>query len=256
MTRSYVIWPLRFSHDPAAMIDFYTKLGLHKALDHDSGTYASFDGLGGSLGVHDAGTTTAGAVPNHTGLNLATADIVAAADELRGLGLEVRVWDETYGKQAVVIGRDGRAIGLNESSQEDLYGGYHVHPAEGVPSLDVVAVHPTPDMVGDAAWFGSFGFTAPSYDDPWWIGLRASDRSGVIGIHHGEVENSAARPADDEFGPAFDVRIGFETHLPLAEEAAKLRAAGLTVELLADEPAPRIVLTDPDGEEVQIHPAP
>lgn len=256
MTRSYVIWPLRFSPDPAAMIDFYSRLGLHQALSHDSGTYASFDGRGGSLGVHDAATTTAGAVEGHTGFNLATADIVAAAAELRGLGIEVRVWDETYGKQAVIIGRGGRAIGLNQTQQEDLYGGYHVHAADGVPSLDVVAVHATPDMQGDAAWFEPFGFTAPSYEDPWWIGLRASDRSGVIGIHHGEVEDIGARPAEDEFGPAFEIKIGFETHLPLAEEAAKLLSAGLEPELLADEPALRIVLTDPDGEEVQIHPAP
>ena len=133
MTRSYVIWPLRFSPRPAAMIDFYSRLGLHKALSHDNGTYASFDGRGGALGVHDA-AATAGAIEGHTGLNLATADIVAAADELTALGLEVRLSDETYGKQAAIIGRDGRAIGLNESSQDDLYGGYHVHPAPACPA--------------------------------------------------------------------------------------------------------------------------
>ena len=56
---------MRFSPDPAAMIDFYSRLGLHKALSHDDGTFATFDGRSGTLGVHDARTTTSGAVPGH-----------------------------------------------------------------------------------------------------------------------------------------------------------------------------------------------
>ena len=107
MTHSYAIWPLRFSPDPAAVIDFYSRLGLHKALSHDDGTFATFEGRSGTLGVHDARTTTSGAVPGHIALNLATADVEAAATELTGHGYEVRVWDETYGKQGVVVAGDG-----------------------------------------------------------------------------------------------------------------------------------------------------
>ena len=65
MTLAYAIRPIRFSPDPAAMIDFYSRLGLHKALSHDDGTFATFDGRSGTLGVHDARTTTSGAVPGH-----------------------------------------------------------------------------------------------------------------------------------------------------------------------------------------------
>ena len=54
MTLAYAIWPIRFSPDPAAMIDFYSRLGLHKALSHDDGTFATFDGRSGTLGVHEA----------------------------------------------------------------------------------------------------------------------------------------------------------------------------------------------------------
>ena len=121
-------------------------------------------------------------MPGHVALNLATPDVEAAAVELTGLGYQVRVWDETYGKQGVVVARDGRVIGLNENHQDDLYGGYRVHDASAPPELDVVAVCVTPDLRAEAAYFAPFGFTAPSYDDPWWIGLRASDRSGVIGL--------------------------------------------------------------------------
>jgi hypothetical protein len=256
MTLSYAIWPLRFSPDPAAMIDFYSRLGLHQALSHDDGTFATFEGRSGTLGVHDARTTTSGAVPGHVALNLATPDVEAAASELTGHGYEVRVWDETYGKQGVVVARDGRVIGLNESHQDDLYGGYRVHDVSAPPELDVVAVCVTTDLRAEAAYFAPFGFTAPSYDDPWWIGLRAGARSGVLGLHAGEVESRSARPDDDPFEPVYEVRVGFETSEPLDRLADRLRAAGCAPTMITDGPDPRIVLTDPDGDEVQIHPAP
>ena len=256
MTHSYAIWPLRFSPDPAALIDFYTRLGLHKGFSHDDGTFATFDGRSGTLGVHDANATASGSVPGHTGLNLATADLLGAAEQLTGLGYQVRVWDETYGKQGVVVARDGRVIGLNEDHQDDLYGGYRVHDAASVPQLDVVAVCVTPDPRAEAAYFAPFGFTAPSYDDPWWIGLRAGDRSGVLGIHAGEPELRDTRPGDDPFGPPYEVRIGFETSEPLDRLGDRLRATGFAPTMITDGPDPKIVLTDPDGEEVQIHSAP
>jgi predicted enzyme related to lactoylglutathione lyase len=256
MTHTYVIWPLRFTPDPSAMIDFYGRLGLHQSLSHESGTFATFVGRSGTLGVHDARTTTAGAVPGHAALNLATEDLESAAAELLSIGHEVRVWDETYGKQGAVTARDGRTIGLNQERQQDLYGGYHEHDPATAPLLDVVAVCPTPQLRAEAAWFASFGFLATSYDDPLWIGLRAGPHSGVLGVHAGEVEHRNPRPGDDLLGPAYEVRIGFETSEPLARLDERLRAAGLDPTMITDGPAPRIVLTDPDGDEVQIHPAP
>lgn len=96
---------------------------------------------------------------------------------------------------------------------------------------------------------------ASSYDDPWWIGLRAGARSGVLGIHAGEIETRNPRPADDLLGPAYEVRIRFEPAEPLLQLDERLRAAGLEPTMISDGSAPRIVLTDPDGDEVQIHPA-
>lgn len=154
------------------------------------------------------------------------------------------------------MSRDGRVIGLNGDSQSDLYGGYHTHPAQAALILDVVAVCVTPEMRAEAAWFSTFGFTAPSYDDPYWIGLRAGDRSGVVGIHAGEVATNDPRPEGDLFGPPYQVRIGFETSESIAVLAERLHDAGLDPTMIIDEPDPRLVLTDPDGEEVQIHPAP
>lgn len=256
MIRPYVVWPLRFSPNAPAMIDFYTRLGLHKSVSHDNGTFATFRGRSGTLGVHDAHHTESGVVPQHTALNFATDDVEKAAEELTAMGHVVKFWDETYGKQGVVASRDGRVIGLNEDSQEDLYGGYRAHAADRVPTLDVVAVSVSPEMRAEAAWFASFGFVAPSYDDPWWIGLRAGDRSGVIGIHAGEVDSERVRAAaDDLFGPAYEVRLGFETHEPLDVLEARLRESGFETTLVTDD-APHLELTDPDGEQIEIHVAP
>ena len=255
MTRPYVIWPLRFSPDAAAMIDFYRRLGLHLAFSHDNGTFATFNGRSGTLGVHSAHDTTSDEIPSHTALNLATDDVEQAVAELVAMGHDVKIWDETYGKQGVVLSRDGRVIGLNPDSQDDLYGGYRVHEADTEPTLDVVAVCVTPEMRAEAVWFASFGFVASSYDDPWWIGLRAGDRSGVLGIHAGEVETGDPRDDDDLFGPPYLVRIGFETHLSLAAEADRLRAAGIETTMITGE-VPHLEMTDPDGERIEIHPAP
>ena len=63
MILPYVIWPLRFSPNAPAMIDFYTRLGLHKSFSHDNGTFATFLGRSGTLGVHDALNTESGVVP-------------------------------------------------------------------------------------------------------------------------------------------------------------------------------------------------
>ena len=257
MTRPYVIWPLRFSPNAPAMIDFYSRIGLHLTFSHDNGTFATFRGRAGTLGVHDARDTTSGKVTGHTALNLATNDTELAVAELAASGYDVKIWDETYGKQGIVMSRDGRVIGINGDSQEDLYGGYQTHDeAAAAPVLDVVAVCITSEMKAEAVWFEPLGFTAPSYDDPHWIGLRAGDRFGVLGIHPGEVESSDPRDADDLFGPPYLVGIGFETSEPLAVFADRLSSAGLDPTMITDGSDPRVVPVDPDGEEVQIHPAP
>ena len=50
--------------------------------------------------------------------------------------------------------------------------------------------------------------------------------------------------------------FGFETSEPLDRLADRLRAVGFAPTMIPDGPDPRIVLIDPDGDEVQIHPAP
>jgi hypothetical protein len=255
MSHPYAIWPLRFSPNPVAMIEFFAALGLDKALSHADGTYASFAGRSGSLGVHSAAQTASGAVPGHTALNLTTADITAAAAELATTGLQVRVWDETYGKQGVVTTPEGLVIGLNEDTQDDLYGGYQVHGPTMAAPTDVVAVRRTVDLPRAAAFFASFGFTTDSLEDPRRVRLHANERSGVICLHQGEVRlQPAIRSADDQFGPPYQVQLGFETSEPLDALAARLRGAGYQAATVQDQAGEHVSVPDPDGGEMQIHP--
>jgi hypothetical protein len=120
------------------MIEFFDVLGLHKALSHADGTHTGFDGRSGKLAVHSAARTASGPVPTHTALNFTTTDVTAAAQELIAAGLPVQVWDETYGKQGVVATPGGLAIGLNEDTQDDLYGGYQAHQQIVSAPIDVV----------------------------------------------------------------------------------------------------------------------
>jgi predicted lactoylglutathione lyase len=253
MTRPYTIWPLRFSPKPAAMIEFFGVLGLRKALSHADGTYASFDGRSGRLGVHSAAQTASGAVPTHTALNFTSADITAAAKELAAAGLQVQVWDETYGKQGVVTTPTGLVIGLNEDTQDDLYGGYQMHEPTVAAPTDVVAVCLTDHIARDAAFFASFGFTADSFDDPSAVRLHADEPSGVIRLHRGEdAPAPTIQFADDQFGTPYVVQLGFETSEALDALAARLRDAGYQTATVADQAMAHLSVTDPDGEEIRI----
>jgi hypothetical protein len=246
------------------MIEFYAALGLAKAFDHESGSWAVFRGSSGALAVHglaDAETVQVGGL---TSLNFAVADVSAAADELAGSGLEATSWDEPFGTQGAVLSPDGRAIGLNEDRRDDLYGGYRVHEQVVAASLDVVAVVESADFPASAAFFRVFGFTPfGSLDDPWWCDLRsANPRVGVIGLHGpapAEEEGGAGAPDRESDRaaqpPPLLVRLSFETSEPLDALAARLVAAGYPSATVVDAGAgSRVEVNDPDGQRIQIRP--
>lgn len=252
MSRTYTTLPLRFSPNSAAMIDFFTALGLRKTLAHEDQTYATFDGATGSLGVHSAERTDAGEVPLHTALNLATADLEAAATELRCAGIEVRVWDETYGRQGVVLTQAGLAIGLNQDTQDDLYGGYKVPAQEVASSLDVVVICLTDDVERDSAFFAAFGYAVESSDPAGVVRLRAGADSGIVLLRPGQVAPSGSI-RDDRFGPPYLVDLGFETSEPLDAFAARLMEAGYAAQTVEGEAGPYVSLVDPDGVKIDVN---
>ncbi|MCB0910719.1 MAG: VOC family protein [Propionibacteriaceae bacterium] len=249
------VFPMRFSPEPERMVRFLEVLGLRRVLESERGGYAAFEGAAGSVAVHSVEGADSDVANGVTSLNVLVADVDATAAVLREAGLDADAWDEAYGRQGAVRTPRG-AAGLNEATPADLYG-YRAVEGGDAPLTDVIAVWYSDDFARDAAFFAHLGFTPEgSLDDPWWCALWGADGAGGIGLHTPDPA-SVETPVDASGWlehPAL-VRLGFETREPLDALVARLRDAGYdSARLTADEAGPKVVLTDPDGQYLEIHP--
>jgi hypothetical protein len=254
------VFPMRFSADVAAMVRFLEVLGLRVVLAGDNGTYAALEGATGSVAVHATETAAPAAGSGLTSLNVLVPDVDAAAGDLTAAGRDAAVWDEAYGRQGAVRAPNRLAVGLNEAAQADLYG-YRSREEPVVPApVDVLAVWYSDDFRGDAAFFADLGFHPEgSLDDPWWCALRGAGPAGVVGLHGtgGATADAAPEAASEWLERPALVRLGFETAEPLDALATRLRDAGYgSAAVVADEAGPKMVVTDPDGQSLEIHPRP
>lgn len=247
MSQPYTTFPIRFSADPDAMIAFWETLGLTREVHADDGGPAVFRGASGMVAVRGAGSAEADAEVGTTSLSFAVADVDTASAELSEAGLEPKIWDEPAGRQGSVRSPIGGSVGLSENLPRDVGGAYRVHEQTVAASLDITVVWYTTDFRRDAAFFAMLGFEPfDDLDNPWWCSLRAGRGQGVIGLHRAE---------SDPVGAEALVEIGFETSEPLDALAGRLRAAGHdSATVFDDEVGTRVVVTDPDGRKLEIHP--
>lgn len=242
---TYSVNLYRFTDDPAAMIAFYQALGLRTRVTSGDGRFALLQAGAGWVAVHPAEGSDTGATPGETQLVFLVedGDAAAAASDLQSKGLQTRVWDESYGRHAVVRTPLGSNVWINEH-QDDLYG-YRAHP-EGQPGpIQVCAIHFSADFARDAAWFAHLGLRPVGEGDAWWQALDGGH--GRVGLHHvdpGHPECTAETATVD---------AGFETPEPLADVVARLWAAGYPAELVTDEFLTAVHVADPDGRLVQVH---
>lgn len=250
------VLPLRFSADAPAMIAFLRTLGMAAEVTTAGEDFATLvAGGGGRVMVHGADGSETGAVPGETQLCLAVERTDEAADALAAHDLEVRVWDETYGRQGVVVGPCGETVSLNEQ-QRDLYG-YEGHDGDGAdPRLAVCVVRSSeegPEREADVRFFAALGFTPVGPGDRWWQALAAPG-AGVVGLHAPHPDAPAGqRATGTEFGDVALVRLGFETDEDLEQLAARLTAAGHPARVVREE-VTAVHVTDPDGLHLEIHP--
>ncbi|HET9646979.1 MAG TPA: VOC family protein [Microlunatus sp.] len=242
---SYSVLLTRSSADPVAMVAFLQTLGL-RSVQHDDSGGAEFAGRAGLVAVRAA----AAAEPGTTVLDFAVTEVSAAERALAGAGLRVETWDAGDGGRAGrVVLPGGLVLGLDQETAQERFGDLPVHEQKVAASLDVVAVRPSSDFATDASVLANFGFEpVGGLDDPWWCPLRAGRTSGVIGLHS---------PGDEPVPTAPDaspVRLGFETSEPLDALAGRLRAAGHDATVETGEGGAKVVVTDPDGQQVEIHP--
>ncbi len=253
------VFPMRFSADPPGMGRFLETLGLCRVLESGNGVYATFEGAAGSVAVHSVEHADSAVGDAVTTLNVLVEDVDVAAAALREAGLEADAWDEAYGRQGAVRTPRGTSVGLNEATQADLYGYRVIDGADAAPPLDVVAVWYSDDFAGDAAFLAHLGLAPEGpLDDPWWCALRGAGGAGAIGLHAPGTVAAAGPvvPSGWLEHPAL-VRLGFETREPLDALVSRLRGAGYgSAALTADEAGPKVVLTDPDGQYLEIHPRP
>lgn len=246
------VMPLRYSHDPQSMIRFLTVLGLVPEVSTDS--FAILRAGAGRVMLHGVAGAEAQASARDTVLCLATDVADRAADELRNRGLDVEVWDESYGRQAMVTSPAGGAVWINEE-MTDLYG-YEGH-AESAPDsrLVVTAVLPTGDFDAHLAFFETLGFRAGADGDEHWQALRSE--GGVVGLHGLPEDWEPLLESDDPRHRFPRIHLGFETSEPVEALAERLREAGYGASVVDDGVLPaRVHVVDPDGEDLEIHPSP
>jgi hypothetical protein len=231
----------RVSDDPAAVVRFLQTLGLGGGNGASSGVLC---GRSGKVAVQSASVVT-GASAGETHLTFMVNDTRAAADDLAKAGLD----PVQRNRRVSVREPRGGGVWINEDRPDD-----ESAKASGV---DVVAVYYTTAFAGAAAFFANLGFTPYGTGDDWWQALRGSERVGVIGLHKAEEAPSlrAAAP-DDPMGPPATVELGFETTEALPQLAERLRGAGYSDAVVAeDNGLVRVQVTDPDGQRLEIHPA-
>ncbi|MFT4110992.1 VOC family protein [Propionicimonas sp.] len=275
------VLPMRFSADVAAMADFLAVLGLRRVRESVDGEYVVLDGSAGSVAVHAAEPDGSGT--GLTTLNVLLADLPDGAAALADTGLDATTWDEAYGMQGAVWLPAIGAVGLNEAHPADLHG-YRSLPARLLPKgglapripgakppfgseddggsagpspIRVLAVRYSDNFTADAALFACLGFRpAGSLEDPWWCVLEAGSQAGAIGLHAGRQGGPAPTeaPGGDWLDHPALVGLGFETAEPLDALAARLRANGHGARLEVDEAGPKVVVTDPDGQVLEVHP--
>ena len=145
------------------------------------GGFTVMRGAGGLIGIHPLATAES-TTRVSTGFFLESGDARRAAEVLEAAGLDVRWWDESWGRQAAVRGPHGE-ITINEPIR-DTYG-YEPALAENPADVEVVGILFSHDLDAWSAFFARLGFTG--VPTAGWRELRASERSGAIGLHVAEA---------------------------------------------------------------------
>nr|NLD40708.1 hypothetical protein [Actinomycetales bacterium] len=153
----------------------------------------------------------------------------------------------------MVTGPAGEAIWINEE-QQDLYGYEGTDGQRPDPRLIVTAIRPSTDFSADRAFLEKFGVTADPGASEWWIGMRSG--VGVVGIHRPHEGWQAVLEDEDPRYRYALVRLGFETAELLEELRDRLVTGSYEARLVVEDVGPKVHVLDPDGQEIEIHPAP
>lgn len=250
-----VVRPVRFSADVARMQQFLENIGLRPRIEAQRGGWVDLIADSGMVALHDAATSAMGAKPGQTCLSFEANDIDALATQLRDAGVpDVTVFDEAYGRVLSCTDPLGDPIWV-DGRTDDLYG-YRAH-AESRPDagLSVVPVRFTDPQGPYGGWLESLGLARLGDPNGSYVRYDAGDgKHGYVGVHHLYTESEAELPIVPGRGA---VHLTFATNEPLVVVADRLVQAGHEdAQVIVEEFGSMLTVTDPDGQDVQVHEAP
>lgn len=252
-SQKIVVRPVRFTDHVKAMQRFLELLGLRPRVESTAGGWVDMVCGAGMVALHDAASSESGAPSGQTTLSFEADDIDALAARLVEAAVpDVAVYDESYGRVLTCTDPLGDPLAVDERA-DDLYG-YVVHPMAPSSSLRVSPVRFT-DPSGDYGRFlSALGLTVRGAADEWYATYAAAGGDhGLVGLHRtaddaGEIPGVVAgRTA---------VKLNFESPEPVDDLADRLRDEGYDAEVRHESFGSFVIVVDPDGQRVDIHPAP
>lgn len=249
-----VVRPVRFSPDVTRMQPFLETIGLRPRIEAQSGGWVDLVADSGMVALHDAATSNLGAKPGQTTLSFEANDIDSLASRLRDAGIQdVTVYDEAYGRVLSCTDPLGDQIVVDERT-DDLYG-YRAHPdARPDAGLSVVPVRFTDPQGAYGGWLEALGLARLGDLNESYVMYDAGDgKHGFVGVHY-VYTDEAELPIVAGSGA---VHLTFATHEPLSDLADRLVRAGYEdAQVAVEDFGSMLTVTDPDGQEVQVHEAP
>lgn len=247
------VQPIRFTDDIDAMTRLLTTLGLRVALTADKGGWVVLAGRAGTVALHSAADAATGARPGHTSLCFEASDLPALARRLTAGGFGddghpagSMVYDEAYGR-AITVTLNDEELTINGTS-DDLYGytSTGVTPGPDAGDLRVTPIRFIDDQAPDRRLLEALGFALVGEANEHFTQLTLPGAGGSVGLHLAGDESRVIP------GP-FAVQLSFETATPLPEIMQRAAAADATTALHESEFGDHVTITDPDGQQIQVH---
>jgi hypothetical protein len=247
-----VVRPIRFTDNLESMQGFLELLGLRPRILSEAGGWVEMVAGGGMLALHDAASSVVGAVSGDTCLGFEVDDVRELARRLLDAGVrDVTVYDEAYGQVLSCTDPLGESLQIDGRS-DDLYG-YRVVDADAPPAgLRVVPIRLTDPRGPMGTWLEALGLTRlGGGDDAYVMYAAGGGDHGYVGLHAVYDDDERVRP-----GRA-DVLLTFVADEPLADIAARLATHGFTDAVVKRADFGSVLsVTDPDGQECQVHEVP
>jgi len=245
-----VVRPVRFSDQVGEMQRFLELIGLRPWIVSDGGGWIDMACGAGRVALHDAATSDSGVLPGQTTLSFEADDVQALAQRLTDLSVAaVTVYDEAYGRVLTCADPAGDIVAVDEQ-MDDLHG-YQLR-AESRPAgwLRVMPVRFADPAGPYAAFLQALGLQPAGEINPYYVNFLAeAGTHGQVGVHHLLSDT----PPVVSGGRGAAVQLTFESGEPLEQIAGRLDAAGFAAQLHAADFGTVLSVTDPDGQDVQVH---